>query len=91
MTVAAMMRMVRPELRPSQNEALTAFATWLWERHGAKSLDIWRFSAILRMVNNGDMQRVATELLNWVYTDDKIDEALVKRRIRERMMWEVRT
>jgi len=89
--VDTMMQAVTVQLRDNQRDDLRHFCAWLYERYSEKAIDIWKKSAMIRMVNNNDSNAVSTEFLRWVYTDDRIDSVLVMRRIKERMLWEGRT
>jgi len=86
-----MMQAVTVQLRDNQRDALRHFCAWLYERYSEKAIDIWRKCAMIRMVNDGNTNAVSAEFLRWVYTNDRIDEVLVMRRIKERMLWEGRT
>lgn len=90
MRTAAMLALIRVPLRQHQREALAAFCGWLAGRYGDNAVTTWERSAMLQMVNAGDTQAVGPELLQWVYTEGHLDTLLVKRRIKERLLWEGR-
>jgi GH24 family phage-related lysozyme (muramidase) len=91
MSADALLRMVRVPLRECQLAALASFCAWLIERHGQEqAIEIWRRSVLLQQVNEGLTVSIGAEILNWVYTGAVIDQDLVKRRIKERMLWDGR-
>lgn len=88
MKIELLLSHVHTELRQHQMEALVSFLTWFVERHGERSEKLWKSMVLLRMINAHDEIAAGRELLNWIWTDERIDDTLVRRRIRELMLWE---